>query len=57
MVDVAYRAWRATLYISGSYPYTIQDDKVNESFVHSFTYKLGIDEFDSEGSELEKMLS
>ena len=57
MADVAYRALRATLYISGSYPYSIQDDKVNESFSHASSLKWGIKEFDDEESELEKKLS
>lgn len=56
MSDAAYRAWRAALYISGSYPYTIQDDKVEESFCHSSSLKLGIEEFDEEESELERKL-
>ena len=56
MADAAYRALRAILYTSGSYPYGIQDDKVNESHSHKSTLRLGIEEFEDEESELEKKL-
>ena len=56
MADVAYRALRAMLYLTGCYPYSTQDDAVNESHTHNSFYKLGIEEFDWEESELEKKL-
>ncbi|MEK6854075.1 MAG: hypothetical protein AABX60_01950 [Nanoarchaeota archaeon] len=56
MADIAYRAWRAMLYVSGSYAYTIQDDKVNESHSHASSLKWGIEEFDEEENELERKL-
>lgn len=57
MSYTAYRALRATLYITGSYLHSLQDDKVNESHSHNFTYKWGIEEFDNEEMDLEKRLS
>jgi hypothetical protein len=56
MTDIAYRSFKALLYISGSYQYSISDDKVNESHSHAAFYKWGIEEFDEEESELEKRL-
>ena len=37
----AYVAWRAGLYLSGSYPYLVADDVALQSYSHNFTYKLG----------------
>ena len=36
-----YKAWRAGMYISGSYAYTINDDVVVQSSAHKFTYYFG----------------
>ena len=57
MADVAYRAMRALLYISGAYVYNLQDDKAHQARGHGSFLKLGIEEFDAEESELEKKIS
>jgi hypothetical protein len=56
MADMAYRAWRAMSYLSGSYPHTIKDDIVLQSHSHGSFYRFGIEDFDSEDNELERLL-
>ena len=41
MVEVAYRAWRAMLYVAETCPYSVQDDVVNASESHNFTTVIG----------------
>ena len=40
-MDKSYLSWRAGMYLSGSYPYMVQDEIVARGHSHNFTYKLG----------------